>query len=159
MSETGAVRPRPSILAVLAALVLGFVVGNAFVNRGDVTAAEKVLGENLKAVDDEDRGAMIASFHPDSPFKDQAGTLFDQLMPELDVSAELVSFEPIAASGDLMFARFTQRTERQGEASGGDAFVDNEISGLAIFRLKDGLPRIWMTVPIDARRLERSPAK
>lgn len=159
MSDASEGRPRPSMIAVIAALVLGFVVGNAFVDRGDVKGAEKVLRENLEAVDREDRDAMIASFHPDSPFKAQAGALFDQLMPELDVSEELLGFEPIAASGDLLIARFVQRTEREGEGSTGGAFVDNEITGLAIFRLKDGTPRIWMTVPIEAREVTRTLAK
>ena len=158
MSDASEGRPRPSIIAVIAALVLGFVVGNAFVDRGDAKGAEKVLRENLEAVDREDRDAMIASFHPDSPFKAQAGALFDQLMPELDVSEELLGFEPIAASGDLLIARFVQRTEREGEGSAA-AFVDNEITGLAIFRLKDGTPRIWMTVPIEAREVTRTIAK
>lgn len=156
MSEPAAARPRPSVIAVIAALVLGFVIGNAFVNRGDVAGAEKALRENLKAVDDEDREAMVASFHPESPFREKAGELFDQLMPELDVTAELVSFEPIAASGDLMLARFVQRTERESDASAERAFVDNEISGLAVFRLKDGSPRIWLTVPVEAREVVRT---
>ena len=159
MSDASEGRPRPSIIAVIAALVLGFVVGNAFVDRGDAKGAEKVLRENLEAVDREDRDAMIASFHPDSPFKAQAGALFDQLMPELDVSEELLGFEPIAASGDLLIARFVQRTEREADAPSTAAFVDNEITGLAIFRLKDGTPRIWMTVPIEAREVTRTTAK
>jgi hypothetical protein len=37
--------------------------------------------------------------------------------------------------------------------------VDNEITGLAIFRLKDGTPRIWMTVPIEAQEVTRTTAK
>ena len=159
MSESAGGRPRPSVIAVIAALVLGFVIGNAFVNRGDVKGAEQALRENLRAVDAEDRAAMVASFHPDSPFRQEAGELFDQLMPELDVTAELVSFEPIAASGDLIFARFVQRTEREADATATEAFVDNEISGLAVFRLKDGTPRIWMTVPIEAREVVHTQAK
>jgi hypothetical protein len=80
-------------------------------------------------------------------------------MPELDVSEELLGFEPIAASGDLLIARFVQRTEREGQSPSTAAFVDNEITGLAIFRLKDGTPRIWMTVPIEAREVTRTTAK
>lgn len=159
MSESAGGRPRPSIIAVIAALVLGFVIGNAFVNRGDVKGAEQALRENLRAVDAEDRAAMVASFHPDSPFRQEAGELFDRLMPELDVTAELVSFEPIAASGDLIFARFVQRTEREADTTATEAFVDNEISGLAVFRLKDGTPRIWMTVPIEAREVVHTQAR
>lgn len=159
MSEPAQERPRPSVLAVLAALVLGFVVGNAFVNRGDVRGAEEALKENLKAVDAEDRAAMIASFHRDSPFAAQAGDLFDRLMPKLDVTADLVSFEPVGASGDLVVARYVQRTASDPAAPGREAFTDNEITGLAVFRLQDGKPRVWLTVPIEARALARPAAK
>ena len=159
MTAPATPQPRPSVLAVIAALVLGFVIGNAFVNRGDVRGAEAALQENLKAVDAEDRAAMIASFHRDSPFAAQAGDLFDRLMPNLDVTADLVSFEPIGASGDLIVARYVQRTESESATPDRDGFADNEITGLAVFRLPDGKPRIWLTVPIEAHAVVAAKAK
>ena len=154
MTASDPARPRPSLIAVVAGVVLGFVIGSMFVNRGDVRGAEQALRDNLKAVDAEDRQAMIASFHRDSPFAEQAGVIFDQVAPRVDVTAELVSFEPIAADGDLMVARYVQRTVAEETGSQAEAFVDNQISGLAVFRMQDGKPRIWVTVPIEATEVE-----
>jgi hypothetical protein len=154
MTASDPARPRPSLIAVVAGVVLGFVIGSMFVNRGDVRAAEQVLRDNIKAVDLEDRQAMIASFHRDSPFAEQAGEIFDRITPRVDVKAELVSFEPIAADGDLMVARYVQRTMAEASGSEEQAFVDNRISGLAVFRMQDGTPRIWVTVPIEASEIQ-----
>jgi|GEM_PF-3289851 len=142
---------RPNIVVAITAGILGFVIGNTFGNRGDTRAAEATMRSNIAAISKEDRAAMLASFHSKSPYAGEATKLYDALMPRLDVNAEMVSFEPLGASGDLLVARYMQRTFAKATSKG--PFVDNEIDGIAIFNSEGGVPKLWMTVPISAREI------
>lgn len=110
----------------------------------------EIWHENVDTAELEHEARMLASFHRDSPIRAQAALLLAEVGAEFDYETTVRSFRPFAVDGDFAFARSVVRTERRASVEDGRAFVDNDLDSIVVFRLEDGRPKVWMTVPVEA---------
>jgi hypothetical protein len=155
--------PRTPFVAA-AAFAAGVLVAAAPHAFGPAATVPPELAESMRAIwlenvdtaELEHEARMLASFHRDSPIREQAAALLAEVGAEFDYETTVRSFRPFAVDGDFAFARSAVRTEGRGSVEPGRAFVDNDLDSIVIFRLEDGRPKVWMTVPVEVRPVDRA---
>lgn len=157
--------PRTAVVAAIA-FTAGLLVAAAPRVFAPATAVPpefaaklgEIWHENVDTAELEHETRMLASFHRDSPVRAQAAALLAEVGAEFDYETTVRSFRPFAVDGDFAFARSVVRTERRASAEPGRAFVDNDLDSIVVFRLEDGRPKVWMTVPVEAWPVVRADA-
>jgi hypothetical protein len=142
---------------LIAILMLGLLaVAPADSNKTDdqaavMAACKATARANLKAMENEDLDAMVATIHPKSPVlaptKAQVKILFEQY----DLKYEVLAESAVGTDGEVAVIRQRQKTTAPGQKN----FRDNVVDVLHAFR-KDGNEwKLWNTMMLSIEYLDQ----
>lgn len=94
---------------------------------------------NLKATQSEDKKAVFATMHSQSPAKAGTNNMLDQIFTTYDLKYSILDFKYVAADETYAYARTKQLTEKVS----GPAFNPNELESLVIFKQENGDWKLW----------------
>ena len=129
---------KTTIFALLLVICIGLTVGCS--EDKNVEAELKTLMmENIKATEAEDKSAMLATIHTESPNYAQTEILTTQMFGTYKLKYELLQFQYVGMEGEYAIARYKFSTKK---VAGGE-FKDNIVDSLHIFRQENGSWKIW----------------
>ncbi len=114
-----------------------------------MAALRQVVVANLRASQAEDLPAAMATLHPASPVAGTTRLAMQTYFRAFDLKYELLSLSWIGRDADYAVLRFRQKTTKVA----GEAFQDNILDGLHVFRRYGEAWKIWTTVPLEATPL------
>ena len=131
-------------------LALAMSPDSSAADRPEDAAIKAVVEANMRAAEEKDVDAYLATVHPDSPTRP---SLRDEIamLEEYDLGFSAPSVKFVAMAGDYALYRVVQRTVRKG----GPDFLDNELDGVWAFR-KDGSSwKYWSQLIFEGKPLAR----
>lgn len=134
-------RTRIGILALALALFGGAArPAAAFVMEGPlIDSLRQVMAGNFEAYNKKDINALLKGIDSRSPDYEPTKKAAAEQFATLDVTTELVSFEPIGHDDEFAVARIKAKTT----GKPGSGFVDNTVDAIVLFHQENGEWKLW----------------
>jgi len=138
MKKTG------GLILMMAALIAGGCAQQEAVSEDESLAAVRA---NIKAAQEEDLEAYLATIHPESPSYQQTKKLVRRLFENCDLSGELLELKLLAKTEDEARVEFVQKTRKLR----GPEFQDNQVFGVHLLKKSDGR---WKIMSTEIKKVE-----
>lgn len=139
MKKTG------GLILMMAALIAGGCAQQETAVSDDESLA--AVRANIKAAQEEDLEAYLATIHPESPSYQQTRELVGRLFNDFDLSYELIELKLLAKTEDEARVEFVQKTRKLR----GPEFQDNQVVGVHLLKKSDGR---WKIMSTEIKKVE-----